>query len=83
MSRDRGNWDYESALVPFARSGGFSGKGVVRRWCPDSGNSFAIQSVTVEVMSFHRSGKRPNPAWDVLGESFTFMLDRALLLLNN
>lgn len=29
----------------------------------------------------HSSGKRPNPAWDVLGDSFPFMLDRALELL--
>ena len=38
---------------------------------------------TAYYYELHRSGKRPNPAWDVLGESFTFMLDRALVLLNN
>ncbi len=36
---------------------------------------------TAYYYELHISGKRPNPAWDVLGESFTFMLDRALVLL--
>lgn len=36
---------------------------------------------TAYYFELHQSGKRPNPAWDVLGESFPFMVDRAFELL--
>lgn len=37
---------------------------------------------TAYYFEMHQSGKRHNPAWDVLGESFPFMLARARALLN-
>lgn len=37
---------------------------------------------TAYYFEMHKSGKRHNPAWDVLGESFPFMLARARALLN-
>ncbi len=36
---------------------------------------------TAYYYELHRSGKRVNPAWDVLGESFPFMLERGFEML--
>lgn len=36
---------------------------------------------TAYYYELHQTGRRPNPAWDVLGESFPFMLSRAFELL--
>ena len=36
---------------------------------------------TAYYFEMHQSGKRHNPAWDVLGESFPFMLERARSML--
>ena len=40
-----------------------------------------IIQILINEIEMHQSGKRHNPAWDVLGESFPYMLARARALL--
>jgi aminoglycoside phosphotransferase (APT) family kinase protein len=43
---------------------------------------YRLACITAYYFERHRSGKRHNPAWDVLGESLPYMLDRATALLS-
>ena len=42
---------------------------------------YRLACITAYYFERHRSGKRPNPAWEVLGDGFPFMLERASTLL--
>jgi aminoglycoside phosphotransferase (APT) family kinase protein len=44
--------------------------------------AYRLACITAYYFEQHRSGRRPNPAWEVLGEAFPFMLDKAARLLN-
>ncbi|GGC77235.1 phosphotransferase family protein [Chelatococcus reniformis] len=43
--------------------------------------AYRLACLTAYYVELHRSGKRPNPAWDVFADSFPFMVARASALL--
>lgn len=44
--------------------------------------AYRLASLTAYYYELHRTGKRPNPAWDVFADSFVPMIDRATELLD-
>jgi aminoglycoside phosphotransferase (APT) family kinase protein len=44
--------------------------------------AYRLACITAYYLERHRSGKRHNPIWEVFGESFPYLLDRAAALLN-
>lgn len=43
--------------------------------------AYRLACITAYYYERHRTGKRPNPAWDVLGEAFPYLLEQAALRL--
>jgi aminoglycoside phosphotransferase (APT) family kinase protein len=43
---------------------------------------YRLACITAYYLERHRSGKRHNPIWEVFGESFPWLLDRAAALLD-
>lgn len=43
--------------------------------------AYRLACITAYYFEEHRSGRRPNPAWEVFGESFPFLLARAAAML--